>query len=309
LPPATPVKESIVFKSKIGQLLVESGALDSITEAPGETAQMGMPTDIASSKKKVTPTAAPALSKEEYSELSKLYGDLSVTYKDDAELAPLFTAYNKVPPTWSQAPAPAPNKPAFTPMKPDPAIQGIQNLFNSLGITDNAGNKLKPDGVWGWRSEEAKWNFKKKFPPGSPEFNKEQDFASKIAPEFQWRIIPDTTGQTQRIGPSSTKDMTALAPAATAQPPANSQKVAPVNSSQPQAVDTPAIKQITDSIAQLKQQAANPATTPEMKASSLTAIKQLETMLTAERAKAKPVAESGFADDELNRLVSLVHHR
>jgi hypothetical protein len=87
----------------------------------------------------------------------------------------------------------------------DPNIQAIQNLYNKLGITDNAGNKLNPDGVWGWRTEEAKWSFYKKFKDGSPEYKQAQDYATKIRKDLQWRLIADRDGRTARGGPDSTQ--------------------------------------------------------------------------------------------------------
>ena len=57
------------------------------------------------------------LTPDEYKELSKLYGDLSVTYKNDPQLAPLFAQYDKVPASWSSD---ADKKPDATdPAKPD----------------------------------------------------------------------------------------------------------------------------------------------------------------------------------------------
>jgi len=52
------------------------------------------------------------LTPDEYKELSKLYGDLSVTSKNDPKLAPLFAQYDKVPASWKAdadktAPSPA----------------------------------------------------------------------------------------------------------------------------------------------------------------------------------------------------------
>ena len=78
---SAPANESVAFKSSIAKMLLESFDIQ-LDEAQ--------------------------LSPEEYKELSKLYGELSVTYKDDPALAPLFTAYDKVKPSWSSdAPAQA----------------------------------------------------------------------------------------------------------------------------------------------------------------------------------------------------------
>lgn len=87
----------------------------------------------------------------------------------------------------------------------DPNIQAIQNLFNKLGITDNAGAKINPDGVWGWRTEEAKHNFYLKYKRGSPEDQQKQAFADKVKPEFQWRLIADKDGRTARGGADMSK--------------------------------------------------------------------------------------------------------
>ena len=87
----------------------------------------------------------------------------------------------------------------------DPNVQGIQNLFNKLGVTDNAGNKINPDGVWGWRTEEAKHNFYKKYKKGSAEERELQSYADKVAPQFQWRIIADRDGRTARGGADMSK--------------------------------------------------------------------------------------------------------
>ena len=203
VPVASNLAESIRFKSRIGRLLAEEfGVLE---------ADIGMPTN--------TPTPRAELDTL-WTELTKLMdtpGALTPEQRKDIEgMTQLVNDFRKNNPT---DPAKDPAKPSTT-MAPEPNIQAIQNLYNSLGITDNAGNKLKPDGVWGWRTEEAKWNFKKKYPEGTPEAKKAQAFADKIAKEFQWRVIPDKNGQNQRIGATSTKDLTALAPG-------NSQKVAP----------------------------------------------------------------------------------
>jgi hypothetical protein len=80
------VNESVAFKSSIGRMLLESfdiGLEEAVTQ----------------------------LSPEEYKELAKLYGDLSVTYKDDPALTTLFAAYDKVKPSWSSDQA-APAAPA-----------------------------------------------------------------------------------------------------------------------------------------------------------------------------------------------------
>jgi len=163
LPPAAPVKESITFKSSIGKLLLESGALTDIVEA-----------------------AATSLSKEEYSELSKLYGDLSVTYKDDATLAPLFTAYNKVPPTWSSAPtttptATDPKKKTMAPV--DPGTKELQKWLISKGYDVGP---TKDDGRWGPNTQKAidAWTAKG-LKPGNPEWEEFNALANK-AKDTDW---------------------------------------------------------------------------------------------------------------------------
>ena len=83
------VQEGIVFKSRIGQLLVDSGALQGLT--------------VSNTLKSLT--EASALTKAEYSLLSKLYGELKVEYPDDAQLVPLLMAYDKVAPVYSSDPA------------------------------------------------------------------------------------------------------------------------------------------------------------------------------------------------------------
>jgi hypothetical protein len=104
------------------------------------------------------------LTPDEYKELSKLYGDLSVDYANDPSLAPLFAQYQKIPPSWAAsnenpnvdaakpdtAAAPADttktNKPASTPKttKPgDPRVAALQTYLNSKGA------KLAVDGKFG----------------------------------------------------------------------------------------------------------------------------------------------------------------
>jgi LysM repeat protein len=56
------------------------------------------------------------LTPEESKQLDKLFGELSVDFKDDPELAPLFAAYQKVPSVSSATPPAAPAAPAAGPM-------------------------------------------------------------------------------------------------------------------------------------------------------------------------------------------------
>lgn len=82
------------------------------------------------------------------------------------------------------------------------AIYAVQNMFNALGITDNAGKPIAKDGVWGWRTEEAKWNFFAKYPANSAESSQYDYFSSQVPKDLQWRVIPDRgTGRTARMGP------------------------------------------------------------------------------------------------------------
>ena len=212
--PASPtLAESIKFKSRIGRLIAEEFG---ILEAPGDAV-----TDIARNASGTVQTGDRAEADALWAEISKAMetpGALTPEQRKDVEnMTKAFQQFQQNNPLNSPAPTtavtdPDKKKEPVKTMAPEPNIQAIQNLYNSLGITDNAGKKLNPDGVWGWRTEEAKWNFKKKYPDGSPEAKQVQALADKIAKEFQWRIIPDKNGQTQRIGANSTKDLTALAP-------------------------------------------------------------------------------------------------
>jgi hypothetical protein len=88
----------------------------------------------------------------------------------------------------------------------DPNIAATQTMFNKLKITDNAGRPLSVDGVWGWRTEEAKQNFFKKYPGNSPEGRQYDDYAEKVRQDLLWRLIPDKgTGKTARMGPPRSK--------------------------------------------------------------------------------------------------------
>ena len=107
----------------------------------------------------------------------------------------------------------APNDPAKPKKKDptknpyyDPNIAATQTMFNKLKITDNAGARLSVDGVWGWRTEEAKQNFFKKYPGNSPEGRQYDDTAEKVRQDLLWRVIPDKgTGKTARMGPDRSK--------------------------------------------------------------------------------------------------------
>ena len=128
------VQEGIVFKSRIGQLLAESGALKGLTVS--DTLRVL--------------TEASALSKAEYSLLSKLYGELSVEYPGDPQLAPLIAAYDKVAPVYSSDPAaasasdvaPAPN--ASVPVKAGDRAGGIQSQSGTVSAADS---EKKADGA------------------------------------------------------------------------------------------------------------------------------------------------------------------
>jgi len=126
------------------------------------------------------------LTPEESKELDKLYGDLSVTGKNDPKLAPLFAQYNKVPSVSAADPA-TPNTAAdpvdttkpqqwapgvlhvgmgMPPASPDPKVMELQK---KLGITPADGRfgpgtekavkakqteiGAKPDGAWGPESQ------------------------------------------------------------------------------------------------------------------------------------------------------------
>lgn len=100
---------------------------------------------------------------------------------------------------------PAKKDPAKNPYY-DPNIAATQTMFNKLKITDNAGARLSVDGVWGWRTEEAKQNFFKKYPGNSPEGRQYDDTAEKVRQDLLWRVIPDKgTGKTARMGPPRSK--------------------------------------------------------------------------------------------------------
>lgn len=87
----------------------------------------------------------------------------------------------------------------------DPVVAKSQAYLNKLGVTDAAGNRLSVDGVWGWRSEEAKKQLEKMYKPGTPEYNKFWDQASGVRSDLSWKLIPDRGGRDQREWPAKPK--------------------------------------------------------------------------------------------------------
>jgi hypothetical protein len=119
-----PTQEGIVFKSRIGQLLADSGALKGIT--------------VSDALKSLT--EASALSKAEYSLLSKLYGELKVEYPDDAQLVPLLMAYDKVAPVYSSDPAAQTNNAAVAAGGASSGDAGVANNASSGYYTPTKNN-------------------------------------------------------------------------------------------------------------------------------------------------------------------------
>jgi hypothetical protein len=312
LPPAAPIKEGIVFKSKIGHLLAEEfGVLQGLKEAPAQPAS--------------------ALSKEEYSELSKLYGDLSVTYKDDAQLAPLFTAYNKVPPTWnSTTPPPVPNTQNPTPPKPTakghPSIGKLQDFLNKKGATSNDGKPLTIDNLFGQKSSEAQDNFYKKYPANAPERAELDAIIKAIPKEWSNKFVGNKTTPpptiAQKANPKATADTVSPELDTTgslANPPVAPGTV-PVDQltkamPTPKSGDTYWIngnryryqvsgggRGFAGSAKWVYDYGQEKPETMGGITSNQTTFKRLD--------KYTGIGEStGYSDDELNRLISLVHHR
>lgn len=118
-------------------------------------------------------------------------GDPSAMAPGEIRYAPGYDPNAK--PDTTNAPAdqePKKSDPTKNPLY-DPYIVQVQKLFNDLGITDDSGNKLALDGVWGKRSEAAKNKFFAKYPQGSKESNQYDALASKVNPKLQWKVIPD----------------------------------------------------------------------------------------------------------------------
>lgn len=259
------VNESIVtFKSSIGRLLAEEFGVLEAPEAPAVAAAQASSNTVAPNARQ----EADAL----WAELSTMMNTPgALTPQQRADIENLTQAYqqfqqnNPLPQAQTTTPTTTtPTKPTRKTLPAEPNIQAIQNYYNSLGITDNAGQKLKPDGVWGWRTEEAKWNFKKKYPVGSPEATKAQAMADKIAKEYQWRLIPDINGQQQRIGPANEKQLSGPPASAGANNTGSSQM--PVKPSAPGKAKTipeldAAIKAASDKVTQV---AAAKPNSPEL---------------------------------------------
>ena len=62
-------------------------------------------------------------------------------------------------------------------------------------MTDARGDRLRTDGVWGHRSQEAKDKFYKKFKYDTPEDKKYNELVQKV-PKWYWTtVVPDAKGQ------------------------------------------------------------------------------------------------------------------
>jgi len=103
---------------------------------------------------------------------------------------------------------------------PVPGVAAIQELLNSLGMTDAQGNRLRPDGVWGHRSQEAKEKFFKKFKYDSPEDKRYMELLQKVPKSYWTTVVPDAKGQIMKsAGPgASNADQDAARAAASSAP-------------------------------------------------------------------------------------------
>lgn len=274
------VKESVAFKSSIGKMLLESFDIG-LEEAP-----------------------ATQLSPEEYKELSKLYGDLSVTYKGDATLAPLFTAYNNVKPSWAadaQATAPATStKPTKQLLPVDANIKKFQDEV--LKIDNTAFPKFGADGRKGREVNNAIAKF--------PEIAKKYGLSS-VTPTAPAPTAP-ATGTVDQSGKP--------APAATA--PATDTNIAQI----PATADKKQPYWVVGTRYEWRNQYVGGRATAPVSSWVKTAEPSDKLQLNATRARSMskftgadsdygkqttaPVTETtSFANDEVQRIVSLVHHR
>lgn len=307
------VKESISFKSRIGQLLSNSGALEGLSEAA---------------------PAASTLTKDEYSELSKLYGDLSTTYPDDPALSPLYAAYNKVSPVWSSAPGSdqktAPTK-KLTPV--DPKVKQFQDEVRKLD--PKSFPKYGPDGRMGSETQgeiakhpdiAAKYGLKSGKEYSSPTIQPKTGSDQKPAPAA-------STAPAAPPAPSNTSDLYATLHAAVPSPKpgdlywVNGQryKYMQTRGTSSWREDNPiwTRTRITTSNQTNKYTGpdqANPIKSPEAPATSVAtapaapnpgeAFQQDIARRKASMNSNLKVSEgTGFTDESLDRIVSLVHYR
>ena len=201
----TQFAESIKFRSRIASVLLESGIMTGIMEkslpapAQGETNPQRAELDALWAEISKAMETPGALTPEQRTDVENITQAVQ-QYQQNNPLTPGGQTGND--PTTNTN---DPNKPTLDPTKNpyyDPNIAATQQLFNQKGITDNAGARIKVDGVWGWRTEEAKWNFFAKFKVGTPEANQYNDLGGKVKKELQWRVIADkVTGRTARGGP------------------------------------------------------------------------------------------------------------
>ena len=162
-----------------------------------------------------------ALTPEESKQLDKLYGELSVDFKDDPELAPLFADYQRVPTASAAAPAPAPWSPEPAPPERGAYLQPDAAVTASGPITWKQIYELNKD-IIGNNPNLIKPGQQLKMPDGSTYTVKPGDNLSKIAKNA-------AGGQGAKVSPEA--PVVPTAPAAPAAP------TAPVA---PDAVSVPA---------------------------------------------------------------------
>ena len=183
-------KEGIVFKSRIGTALLESFNL-ALNEAPQDDAIRA--------------------------ELEPLFKSLVQQVTDKKIIGAQAEEITQLRPQVEKWLADHPAvttvaKPERKLAQPTPGVTELQEYLNSLGMTDANGQKLKEDGVWGHRSQEAKAKFDAKYPTGSPEDKKYLELLQQV-PKNMWNVqIPDAKGQ-----PTAQKSNIALKSAATGQ--------------------------------------------------------------------------------------------